>query len=77
MRAGDWVCKHVRMNSVATPRNDGDFAVDAIDIFRKANGKIASAQRSQGADELAAIDKVPRGLDIHVLLRWLLSPRPG
>ena len=43
----------------------GDLAVDAVDVFGQANGEIAAAQRAKRADELAAIDKVPRGLDIH------------
>jgi hypothetical protein len=55
----------------------GDFAVDAINLFGEAHGKVAAAERAKGADELAAIDKVPRGLDVHVLLRWFFSPHPG
>ena len=54
----------------------GDLAVDAVDVFGKANGEIAAAQRAKRADELAAIDKVPRGLDVHLTLRVASLPPP-
>ena len=44
---------------------DEHFSHDTIDFFGKANAKIATSQRAQRADELTAIDKVPRGLDVH------------
>ena len=47
----------------------GDFAVDAVDLLGQANAKVAAAQRTEGADELAAIDEVARGLDVHSNLR--------
>ena len=56
--------------------NAGDFAIDAINLFGEAHREVAAAQRAKRTDELAAIDKVPRGLDVHILLRWLLSPPP-
>ena len=38
---------------------------------------LAAAQRAKRTDELAAIDKVPRGLDVHSTLRVALLPPPG
>ena len=56
----------------------GDLAVDAVGLFGQANAEIAAAQRTECADELAAIDKVPLGLDVHAYVSvWLFSPRPG
>ena len=52
----------------------GDFAVDAVDLFGQANTEIAAAQRSERADELTAIDKVPRGLDVHATSPCGYSP---
>jgi hypothetical protein len=40
-------------------------AVDAVDLFRQTHAEIASAQRPKRADEMAAIDEFPRGLDVH------------
>ena len=54
----------------------GDFAVDAVDLFGQANSEIAAAQRAKRADELAAIDEVARGLDVHSTLRVALLPPP-
>ena len=55
----------------------GDLAIDAINLFGKANGKVAAAERSKRADELAAINEVAWGLDIHSTLRVALLPHPG
>src|SRR6185503_9490752 len=52
----------------------GDLAVQSVDLFGKTHGEVAAAKRAKGADELAAIDKVPRGLDIHWLLRGYSPP---
>ena len=52
----------------------GDLAVDAIDVFGQADGEVAAAQAPKRADELAAIDKVPRGLDVHSTLLVVFSP---
>ena len=52
----------------------GDFAVDTVDILREANAEVAAAERSKGADQLAAIDKVARGLDVHLRLRSARLP---
>ena len=54
----------------------GDFAVDSVDILGQAHGEIASAERTESADELAAIDKVALGLDVHSTLRSVLLPPP-
>ena len=43
----------------------GDFVVDPLRFFGQANAEVAAAQRSERADELTAIDKVPLGLDVH------------
>ena len=55
----------------------GDLAVDAVGIFGQANAEIAAAQRAESADELAAIDEVALGLDVHSTLRSVLLPPPG
>ena len=56
----------------------GDFAIDSVDLFRKANAEIAAAERTKGADQLAAVNKVARGLDIHSTLRVAhLPPAKG
>ena len=54
----------------------GDLAVDAVDFFGQANGEIAAAQRPQRADELAAIDEFPRGLDVHWFTPVATLPPP-
>ena len=54
----------------------GDLAVDTVDLFRQPNGKITAAQRTERADELAAIDKVPGGLNVHSTLRVAFLPPP-
>ena len=55
----------------------GDFAVDAVHLFGQTNGKVATAQGAESADELTAINEVARGLDIHSTLRVALFPHPG
>ena len=52
----------------------GDLAVDAVGVFGQANTEIATAERSQSADKLAAIDEVARGLDVHLTLRVASPP---
>src|SRR6185369_11516536 len=52
----------------------GNLAVDAVDGFGQADAEIAAAERAKGADQLAAIDKVPRGLYVHLGLRRGFSP---
>ena len=54
----------------------GNLAVHAIDVFGKTDAEIAPAQRPEGTDELAAIDKFPRCLDIHLTLRVATLPPP-
>src|SRR6185312_13820954 len=44
----------------------GDLAVDSVDLFGQTHAEVAAAQRTKRADELAARDKVPRGLDVHL-----------
>ena len=45
------------------------------EVFGQADGEIAAPKRAQGADELAAIEEVARGLDVHLTLRGF-SPHP-
>src|SRR6185503_14783864 len=52
----------------------GDLAVEAVDVLGQANAEIAAAERPERADELAAIDEVARGLDVHLTLRVASPP---
>src|SRR5918993_183627 len=54
----------------------GNFAVDAVGLFGQADAEVAAAQRTEGAKQLAAIDEVARGLDVHSNLRVAYSPTP-
>jgi hypothetical protein len=55
----------------------GDLSVDSVSVLGQANAEIAATERSKRADELAAIDEVTLGLDVHSTLRVAFLPRPG
>ena len=52
------------------------LGLDAVGLFRQANGKVAAAQCPQGADELASINEVARGLDIQLNSPCGFTPPP-
>jgi hypothetical protein len=52
------------------------LAIDAVGFFGQANTEVATTKRAKRADELAAIDKLTLGLDVHVTLRSALLPPP-
>jgi len=54
----------------------GDFAIGSVDLLGEAHGEVASTKRTQGADELTAINEVARGLNVHSTLRVAYSPTP-
>ena len=53
------------------------LAIDAVDFLRKADAEVASPQRPQRGDKLAAVDKIAGCLDVHSALRRQNLPRPG
>ncbi len=54
----------------------GDLAVLAGQVFGQADGEVAAAEAAQGAEELAAIDEIARGLYVHQFTPSCVFPRP-
>ena len=72
----DEAARHLLVQRDDLIEETGDFRVDAIGVLGQANAEVPTPQRTESADELAAIDKVPLGLNVHSTLRSVILPPP-
>jgi hypothetical protein len=75
LRKAPELVRHLLVEGDRLVEQAGDLAVLARQVLREADREVAAAEAAQGAKELAAIDKIARGMYVHKSLLVRL-PRP-
>ena len=68
--------RHLLVEADGFVEQAGDLAVVAGQVLGQADGEIAAPETAQGAEQLAAIEEIARGLDVHSLTLLRASPPP-